>query len=677
MSAEQEWIDWIRKLEDPSIAIREFAIQYHYFSVHQIVAFSRAVASLSPTDRIALSTVASVMVDELGSPQKNNAHSIIFERFAISAGVPATELPAQSSRAHPDVRAYVRALDYAFSSGSQANVLGAYQFLEASAVSTYAPLLSLFESLQLPNLDLTFFKLHAELEPQHLAAAEHLAQALDEPQRKLMRWQQDRLAARWDSFWRGIHAASVKAVLQQSVSQESAWRSDPVFLRLCDIVASDRLVCLTGAGVSSGLPRASSATLLPSWPQLVRELRDVLAPFMLKEQLRDVDDILDCVWPSGRLLIEAASLLRRANPEKFEQTLIAAVTPQDGATSDTHRAICELSPRGIFTFNYDNAHETAASEKGFHYQILQPHESEDQGIVAALAAGLNKPFLLKAHGSIKDRAENLVLTSESYRELMARQPAYRALVQHILTEFHLVIIGFGLSDPDFDLLVDTLVDSYGASVRDSVVIRHRREETAAEILLRRRYGIKTLYVDSFADIPKVLRDARVWAGPHLTAALEHALSPGSTSERSGAHVALRQLGRSGRASASATLRRELSQVSSDPQNDFRTSELIYSLGVVTERMNEPDERNGREDNKQAIKQLVDDSTSADPIARALTVLRPLLNPDDLSDIERWQRRFQAAPFDEPRFSRLVVYADYLRIYIAAKFDSEPKLAAPQ
>src|SRR5262249_55633163 len=156
---------------------------------------------------------------------------------------------------------------------------------------------------------------------------------------------------------------------------------------------------------------------------------------------------LDSVWPSGRLLIQAAALLRIADPTMFDETLTKAVTPQEQVTSDTHRAVCEMQPRGVFTFNYDTAHETAAGQYGFEYQLLLPQEGAGK-IVEALATGLMAPFLLKAHGSVGHRAEHLVLTAESYREFMARQPTYRALVQHILTEFHLVIVGFGLSDPD-------------------------------------------------------------------------------------------------------------------------------------------------------------------------------------------------------------------------------------
>jgi hypothetical protein len=532
------------------------------------------------------------------------------------------------------------------------------------------------QSLNLPGADLTFFEVHANLEPSHLKEAEKLVAAhnLDEEQRAVLEWQQTRLKGHWEAFWNGIREACEAAIVNSTPS-EAPWRSDPVFLRLCDLVASDRLVCLTGAGVSARLPRASGNRPLPNWPQLIRELREAVCSRVKPAALDEVDQILDSVWPSGRLLIQAAALLREAYPEKFDETLLSAVTSMPDATSETHLTLCGLRPRGVVTFNYDVAHEVAAKKRNIEYKVLSPADDDQKAVVDVLADGFSVPFLLKAHGSIDCREESLILTAESYRELMVRRPSYRALVQHILTEFHLLIVGFGMSDPDFDLLIDTLVDSYGAPIRDSVVIRHRREEGPGEVLLRRRYGIRTLYVDSFTDIPAILRDACSWPGPKMNSALELSLSSGSTDERSKAHAELRLLGPAGRALASATLRRELEypcEEEPDPIADFRTSELVYSLGVLTERMNGETERQDWDKNKAAIMTIVSQSMSSDPIARALTVLRPLLRPVDLQQVTIWQARFRNPPFDDAAHRRLAVYADYLQVYVAAKYDSEPR-----
>ena len=51
--------------------------------------------------------------------------------------------------------------------------------------------------------------------------------------------------------------------------------NDLAFRRLCDLVASDRLVCVTGAGISTGLQR-DDGEALPNWWTLLDKLRGEL-----------------------------------------------------------------------------------------------------------------------------------------------------------------------------------------------------------------------------------------------------------------------------------------------------------------------------------------------------------------------------------------------------------------
>ncbi len=53
-------------------------------------------------------------------------------------------------------------------------------------------------------------------------------------------------------------------------------------------------------------------------------------------------------------------------------------------------------------------------------------------------------------------------TGKSWRA----QLGYRAFVHHILTRFNALIVGFGLTDPDFDDMLQTFAENFGGGVRD-------------------------------------------------------------------------------------------------------------------------------------------------------------------------------------------------------------------
>ncbi len=453
------------------------------------------------------------------------------------------------------------------------------------------------------------------------------------------------------------------------------YHSDLAFLRLCDLVASDRLVCVTGAGISTGLQRDDDQPL-PSWWTLLDELRTELAPQIDAAGHRtDIEELLDgdpatCRAPAtGRELILAASLIRAADPATFDLRFRDLVRPKADTTTDSHLELARLRPRGILTFNYDPAHEVAdqqARESPAPARAVLVPEQEDE-LRSHLAANLATPFLLKAHGDLEAGTDApLTLTADDYRELMVRRPSYRAFVQHLLTEFHLLVVGFGLSDPDFDVFANTIVDAYGRPVRDGVAIFRRGSVPMTRAELRMRLGLEVLEVDEFAEIPDVLADAGRHAGPELQATVESCLAP-TMQARVAAHGALRKLGPSGRALARHELTKRLDAERNEP---FRHSEVAFSLGYLADLMDRAVEQRERSEIKETLMGLVDDATTGtDTKARALTVLRGLLSPPDQPRIDEWVRRFHPQPGTPEH--RLAAYAGYLQEFIPAKFGSDP------
>ncbi len=99
-------------------------------------------------------------------------------------------------------------------------------------------------------------------------------------------------------------------------------------------------------------------------------------------------------------------------------------------------------------------------------------------------------------------------------------------------------------------------------------------------------------------------------------------------ERSSAHLHFKSLGSAGRLSANI-LKSKISNFVTTG-NHFELSELAYSLGVIDER-----------GNKDILMTLVDTASHADPVGRALTVLRPVLQMSDLPQLQSWMNRYEA------------------------------------
>lgn len=439
----------------------------------------------------------------------------------------------------------------------------------------------------------------------------------------------------------------------------SDWREAEPFAILCDQVASDHLVCLTGAGISVGMGRDGGSGLpLPGWTDLLRELHEELEPRM---EVEDATSAARLLAPGGAIgsdeLILAATLIRRADQTRFDRLFRAAITEEPGQFTPTHSALLELLPRGIMTFNYDRGHEAACRAARQAVTVLNPTEAGSEAdFRTMMEERLGRFFLLKAHGSVES-SEPLVLTTEEYRNLLVKQPAFRSFVQHLFTNFSFLIVGYGLDDPDFALFTRTMVEQFGGPLQKHVAVRHERDRGRHEEVQRHQYGIHTLHVADFAEIPALLQAAASSPGPAMKETLALCLSP-LHADRDRGHAALGMLGPAGRAAAAAALIPSLTNPDS-----FLASEAAYSLGKLDARAH-----------KDRLCDLVDARPQADVLGRTLTVLREVLDTSDIGRLKAWQRRYSADPPQGERAERISKYLDYLVLYVEHKFKSDPLAA---
>jgi hypothetical protein len=360
----------------------------------------------------------------------------------------------------------------------------------------------------------------------------------------------------------------------------------PGFGVLCDAVAYRRLVVVTGSGVSVGLAKpGSDPTTLPTWHSVLTQLQDRFAS-RLGPVAADVDLLLGAQPRTSDYLIEAATLIRETvGVGDYRDAVVRLTTAADDARTTLHDLIEDLEPLGIITFNYDLGHENAyRARRRDRHRMHRAIYSDERKLRAVIAEDFRSRFLLKAHGCIS-RPKTIVLDRASYREVMARQPGYRAFAHHVLARFSALIVGFGLNDPDFEDLLQSFEASFGGGVGEHVYIwkrGQREDEEARALVLRRRYGLVCIFVDSFDDVRTVISDART----HMGAQLRHTIS--ATLKRSAdvaefrqlrrrAHIELGRLSAAGAGVAAAALMAAVTDATSPV---LVRAEAAYSLGKV-------------------------------------------------------------------------------------------------
>ncbi len=155
----------------------------------------------------------------------------------------------------------------------------------------------------------------------------------------------------------------------------------------------------------------------------------------------------------------------------------------------------------------------------------------------------------------------------------------------MLARFSALIVGFGLNDPDFEDLLQSFEANFGGGVGEHVYIwkrGQRDDEEARALVLRRRYGLLCIFVDSFDEVRTVIGDARTQMGRDLRHTIAATLKRTVDVEehrqlRRKAHI---ELGRLSAAGASVSAGALMSCVNDGSEPILVRAEAAYSLGKI-------------------------------------------------------------------------------------------------
>ena len=443
------------------------------------------------------------------------------------------------------------------------------------------------------------------------------------------------------------------------------WKKDPVFNDLCEIVMKNRLVCLTGAGISKEL-KLENGDSAPDWKDLLVMINKEIEVDLDEEQKRNVHLLIDGE-PKGEELIEAATILKNANEDKFYECFEKSVKLEKESFTKTHENLLNLDPNGIITYNFDEAHENSLNNKNIKNEWMIFTPNDEDTIKKIIINNFQQKFLLKAHGSVNNK-KGMVLTRDSYRALFVKYPSYKAFLQNIFTNYQLLIVGFGFSDPDFDLLIKDIFSAYGSPIQKHIVIKHISQKNSLDILYKLRYGMNYLYVNDFKDIPEILESCKKDGGEYIKNIIKQCLSS-QLEERSIAHKKIRNLSIIGKRCIADKLMEKIKKIVAEenmPSYNKSTelSELVYSFGILLDV--------DKEYKQFLIKNIIEKSIDAEPVAHALATITPHLTINDKDKVDQWYEKFKKEPFrDDPHNPdpnrRNLVYCEYLKVYIEAKY----------
>ena len=157
---------------------REFAVEFYNFARF----FPRIlVAQLVNTeDEAVAEELTRVLYSELGEGHPEHRHELLYRKFLRSIAIDVHS--ALTRPMMPSTKAYIDGMENLYSSSNHHQALGASFGLENMAITMWdylIPGLIALKNSRHPNMDITYFTFHRELESTHEQAMENAVAAIE------------------------------------------------------------------------------------------------------------------------------------------------------------------------------------------------------------------------------------------------------------------------------------------------------------------------------------------------------------------------------------------------------------------------------------------------------------------------------------------------------------------
>ncbi len=257
---------------------------------------------------------------------------------------------------------------------------------------------------------------------------------------------------------------------------------------LIEELSSRRCIAFIGAGASAGCTRNPNAVGGPEHPP---NWHTLLGNLLAKASKATQDDkeIARKFMTEFRYL-EAAEVMR-AGIHAADYSGFINQTFRDYQFTELHSHLNDIDPKVVITTNFDKVYEQYClrGEGSSGYVV---HKYYDEGLVARLRSP--QRLVIKVHGCM-DSPEKTLLTKSEFFTARQDHPSFFKVLESLFLTHTLLFIGYSLSDPDIQLLLENSTIAAGSAHPHYAAIPSGTHQSIKNSI-RKTYNIEVLEYNS-------------------------------------------------------------------------------------------------------------------------------------------------------------------------------------
>ena len=194
----------------------------------------------------------------------------------------------------------------------------------------------------------------------------------------------------------------------------------------------------------------------------------------------------------GKEYLDAAEIIcSRISPADFTSIMRAEFVTPRYQPSTIHKSVLRMDPKIVITTNYDDIYEKYCAEGDAvaGYNACRYHDTH-------LINDLRSPVrsIIKAHGCVTDLSKS-VLTKHQYFKARQDYPNFYKLLDAVFITHTLFFIGYSLSDPDIQLLLENTHITAPSAHQHYAVIRRGSMHEALKAAATKSYNLRFVEYD--------------------------------------------------------------------------------------------------------------------------------------------------------------------------------------
>jgi NAD-dependent SIR2 family protein deacetylase len=225
---------------------------------------------------------------------------------------------------------------------------------------------------------------------------------------------------------------------------------------LIEEIAYRRVILVLGSGISATAKNDSKESP-KTWENFIEEAKSLM---------RDdtSTDFVNKMLEQKNYLITLQAIYSSCDPGEYADFLKREFLRSNFNPSEEHLAIKELDVKILITTNFDKIYDKICS--GDEYVICDYKNTKK--IISSIKSPEN--VIIKAHGSI-DNVNDIIFTSEQYYNAKRGYPEFYKLLESLFSTYTVVFLGYSLSDPDINLILENIATSSSPTNPHYVVVK--------------------------------------------------------------------------------------------------------------------------------------------------------------------------------------------------------------